>query len=83
MVKVQVIQQESKVTFRSELKIRLNSSGVVRDGERAAWLLDLLYMPNPHIERFYNNYLLNIFGGDLYHFKLQNNYIPPLKTNEK
>ena len=83
MVKVQVIQQESKVTFQSELKIRLNSSGVVRDGERASWLLDLLKMLNPHIERFYKMYFLYIFAGDLYHFKLQNNYIPPFKTNEK
>ena len=84
LVKVLAIQEESKVTFQSEPKIRLNNStGAIRDGERAAWLINLLNMPNPDIEIFYKMYFLNIFGGDLYHFKLQNNYIPPLKTNEK
>ena len=73
------IQEESKLTFQSEPKIRLNSSGVVRDGERASWLLDLLNMPNLAIEIFQKMYFLNIFGGDLNHFKLQNNYIPPFK----
>ena len=80
MVKVQVNQEESKVTFQSEPKIRLNNStGAIRDGERAAWLLNLLNMPNPDIELFYKMYFLNIFGGDLFQLKLHNNYIPPFK----
>ena len=64
VVKVLVIREESKLTFQSEPKIRLNSSGVVRDGERASWLLDLLNMPNLDIEIF-QKCIFSIFSVEI------------------